>query len=260
MPLPGRSGHSFRRRPLLRVSPLGAGDFRAIPTEIFHHLLEFLPFSDVGSLALTSEWMRIAVVGWVNSRVVLRRVLVDGTIRDNSRTSRSQWRSSSNGIDTVMVELVQSFAPFRSFAVLLKRLTCLLNTHERVRLAFAAFDKLLQENERRPNVSDDWLTTVQTARFAIMMHAFSRGWDESEYPVLLKTVDAKFHLNQRLVKFFECSKRQDVCVSAEMHLRLTLRCLTWDFAGSDYGHRAVRGELNFTLGRDFMFLCCRLGC
>ena len=68
---------------------------------------------------------------------------------------------------------------------------------------------------------------------------FTRGWDESEYPALADALDRRFGLGKRLETFFACSDKHDVCVASEMHLRLTLRCLTWDFAGADYGHRAV---------------------
>ena len=73
-----------------------------------------------------------------------------------------------------------------------------------------------------------------------MLHTFTRGWDDSEYPTLFAAVDRKFELSPKLRRFFECGQRQDVCVGAEMQLRLSLRCLTWDFATNDYGHRAVR--------------------
>ena len=54
-------------------------------------------------------------------------------------------------------------------------------------------------------------------------------------------IDRKFAVGNVLRHFFAARHRDNVCVATEMKMRLVLRCLVWDFAGGDYGHRSVRG-------------------
>ena len=35
------------------------------------------------------------------------------------------------------------------------------------------------------------------------------------------------------------AKKEEACLATEMELRMYTRCLAWDLAGNDYGHRAV---------------------
>ncbi len=79
----------------------------------------------------------------------------------------------------------------------------------------------------------------------MMFHKFIRGWDESEYPALCSALELRLGLKNRLLGFFSYSSRNDVCLDTEMRLRLIFRTLTWDFAGSDYAHRAVRTHVSF---------------
>lgn len=76
-------------------------------------------------------------------------------------------------------------------------------------------------------------------RFSAMVNMYTRGWDESEYPVILDGLDEKFDLSGRIQTFLTTHEPDDLCVGSEMYLRLLLRSLVWDFAGSDYNQRAV---------------------
>ena len=61
----------FRRRPLANLSPCGYFDL--LPKEIIHELFSFLPLSVIGDLSLTSEAMRLMVVGWwkISTNIIL---------------------------------------------------------------------------------------------------------------------------------------------------------------------------------------------
>ncbi len=274
------------------------GPFRLLPTEIVQHLFSFLPMPDLGNLALSSLWMRQAVQDWTSTRNCLNRI----SHMSNSNDAKSQQQAMEasaanhpqhypNSRELAFRLLRSSSLGHRGYAILVKRLTCLQSTHDRVRVALAAFDRALSyqnegdpwncrrratsfhkikgnsnaatvENEKKN--SQDWLSTLYVVRFSLMTHVFSRGWDESEYPVLAAAIDHKFGLEQRLRTFLTSSRRRDVCISSEMHLRLTLRALTWDFAGSDYGHRAVLASTSNILispiNNYVCSVCRRTGC
>ena len=51
------------------------------------------------------------------------------------------------------------------------------------------------------------------------------------------------------------NKREDACLASEMELRMYTRCLAWDLAGNDYGHRAVsKDKLNWLYYFCWLFL------
>jgi len=77
-------------------------------------------------------------------------------------------------------------------------------------------------------------------QFFTMLHTFIRGWDESEFPLLLDEVTKRFHVKRKINSLFECSDNgHDLALATEMELRLLMRSLAWDVAGNDYGHRAA---------------------
>ncbi len=265
-----------------RTSPPGApgsipsgsasgGPFRALPTEILHGLFSYLPLPDIGNLALSSDFMRRTVEEWSATAACVRRVAGDRDGEEQEQEDKDKASpNAGGGREGGFRRAKAATRRHRGFAVLVKRLTCLQSTQERVRVAFAAFDRILSDklpaqaagasggstmmdcSDASSAKSADWRATLYTIRFSVMLHVFTRGWDESEYPTLVAAVDKKFGLEPRLRRFLLCTHRHDVCVSSEMHIRLTLRCLTWDFAGSDYGHRAV-GQAIPVCERDFSF-------
>ena len=108
------------------------------------------------------------------------------------------------------------------FAVLIKRMTCLHNTRGRlrynvflhklcnifvfkqrqyiitpVRYAFQMFTKSVQfktnstrghkrQQSEKEQENREWEMTESTIRFMGMVHTFVRGWDETEFPLILR--------------------------------------------------------------------------
>ena len=227
-------------QPLIAIATLCDPNlFQCLPAEIFQEILTFLPLRDIGQLALASKSLRNLVARWIGCRVALRRVSVDLDLK-----ILNQPTTGMNFKDAVIAGLRSTRQQSNEFAILCKRLTCLYGTHDRITFAFQSFNQLLELvlAPRRPQFSRDWAETIFSVHFLRMLHVFTRGWDESEFPRLLTAVDRQFGLGEKLQTFLACERKEDACVSNEMRLRLILRILTWDFAGTDYGHRAVRAQ------------------
>ena len=99
---------------------------------------------------------------------------------------------------------------------------------------------------RATGKTGEWQVVEDTIQFMTMLHSFIRGWDESEFPPLLKELDRRFGIKAKAARLFAVAETGDIdmggsgkILASEMELRLFARCLTWDLAGNDYGHRAV---------------------
>jgi hypothetical protein len=207
------------------------GNFSHLPAEIVFFILSHLGLEDVGNFSVASSATRSIVAGYITTRSCLSRV--SPLFLAFSEVPSVPFSPSTPLFDAFKSHLDGA----RLFAVLCKRFTFLQSTGDRVRGAFKLFEMALATYQPRKG---DWFETLYTVQFFAMLHVFTLGWDESEYPALLYRIDKKFGISGKLEGFFYSDRREDVCVGSEMHLRLVLRCLTWDFAGSDYGHRAVR--------------------
>lgn len=127
-----------------------------------------------------------------------------------------------------------------SFSVLIKRLTCLQSTNERLKTAFRAFGLILKTNVSTTIMPPiNWTYCQEIIQFVSMIHKFTRGWDTSEFPTVLSALTRRFNLQNHLDSFLNSNNRNEVCVGSEMRLRLIFRCLVWDCAGVDYNHRGV---------------------
>lgn len=236
----------FFHRRHLSVHSLSCGLFDRLPKEVIFEIFARLPLQEVGTLALTSEGLRLLVAEFIPTR----RCLAKATLTFHpafSLTGRSgavkvsdRSESGANGGEGILQILKENAPKVNPFAVLCKRMTCLLNTRDRIRYAFKIFDQCLKCHQGKVTtvVSEDWKNTSYTIQFVIMLQAFMRGWDDTEFPHLLQAFDRMFSLNKKIAKFFGSNRREDACLASEMETRLLLRCLTWDFAGNDYNYRA----------------------
>ncbi len=135
-----------------RSSPTSGGPFRVLPVEILHCLFEYLSLPDLGNLALSSAWLRQVVESWSRAQVCPRRVARDAG-REGILMHRGKMVPSSSAAlrDSAFGLVRSSSSTHRGFAVLVKRLTCLLSTQERIRMAFVAFDRVLNFEQDHKN-------------------------------------------------------------------------------------------------------------
>jgi len=250
---------NFRKRPLLSYASCGL--FDQLPKEIQHYIFEFLPLADVGTFSLVSEGCRLIVEDWIPTKKCLSRALIP--------IPHEEVTINSNEPSIGSFSLLKGPNKLHQFAVLVKRMTCLLNTKERIKYAFNVFDRCMSgmltppheepvleiemtqrtKRMRLSSVSDekddektsrDWKYTIHVMQFFTMLHTFIRGWDDSEFPLLLEEITKRFQVKQKVNSLLKCSLNgQDLALATEMELRLLMRCLAWDIAGNDYGHRAA---------------------
>lgn len=250
---------NFRKRPLVSIS--SCGPFDRLPKEIQFYTFNLLPLADVGNFSLASEGCRLLVADWIPTKQCLSRALLP--------ISNEDVPANENEPLTGVLDLLKGPSKLNPFAVLVKRMTCLLNTRERIRYAFDIFDQAmngkltpphqeadvelemtqrtkrmrlssLSSDKVEENGSKDWRYTVHVIQFFTMLHTFIRGWDETEFPLLLDEIDKRFNVKTKIRSLFECCKNgQELALATEMELRLLTRCLAWDVAGNDYGHRAA---------------------
>lgn len=250
---------NFRKRPLLSNSSCGL--FDRLPKELQFHIFSILPLPDVGNFSLASEGCRVLVSEWVPTRCCLSRAILP--------YSNADVPVNENGPLTGFLDLLKGPTKMNAFAVLVKRMTCLLNTRERIKYAFDIFEQCMNgklipphqepdseaEMTRRTKrmrlssvssekneegVSKDWKYTANVIQFFTILHTFIRGWDESEFPLLLDEVTKKFDVKTKITSLLQCCHNgQELGLATEMELRLLTRCISWDVAGNDYGHRAA---------------------
>jgi len=250
---------TFRKRPLMSDSSCGL--FDKLPKEIQHYIFDFLPLTDVGTFSLASEGCRLIVADWIPTKKCLSRALIP--------VPNEVVNINANEPSIGNFSLLHGPNKLSHFAVLVKRMTCLLNTRERIKYAFNVFDRCMSgkltppheqpdpeiemtqrtkrmrlssisSEKNEDNTSKDWKYTIHVMQFFTMLHTFIRGWDESEFPLLLEEITKRFQVKQKVNSLFECCVNgQDLALATEMELRLLMRCLAWDIAGNDYGHRAA---------------------
>lgn len=220
-----------------------AGFLGQLPAEILCQTFSFLPLADIGNVALASNALRMFVADWINSKGCLKRI--------TELPEPDEGLLSVMKVSDALKHLSDPSQPAYRFSILCKRLTCLLATGDRIQFAFKMFHRVLSyQLENAPDQdqrSKDWSTTLFITQYCGMIHAFTRGWDESEFASLIKVLDARFDIGEKLKSFLAQNNRDDVCVASEMRIRLLLRSLTWDFAGKDYGHKAVSPISYFTV-------------
>ena len=81
----------------------------------------------------------------------------------------------------------------KAFAVFCKRISMMLVTPNRLKLAIGMFDRGIGDFN-----STDWRTTLHAVQFSYMIHVFTLGWDECEYPNLMSRIDRKFDLMRKM--------------------------------------------------------------
>ena len=86
----------------------------------------------------------------------------------------------------------------KTFAVLCKRISMLLATPQRLKLAIGMFDRGIGDFK-----STDWRTTLYAVQFCYMIHKFTLGWDECEYPGLMSRIDRKFDIMRKMNRWVE---------------------------------------------------------
>ena len=210
--------------------------FSSLPPELLLEILSYLPLGDIGNLSRANRAFWVQIRGWVSSKSCLYRVPVAFRAFKADDEDLSASPSASDWISWSFRDVLR---PSRSFATLLKRLTFGFPSGERIRLAFDLFDMAIGRDSTFAERSEDWFVTLHRFQFSAMLQTFTRGWDVSEYDGVLTALDARFGISAKLERFFSSVRREDVKVALEMDVRLLLRSLVWDFAGNDYGHRAV---------------------
>ena len=99
---------------------------------------------------------------------------------------------------------LQNFPKMNSFSILLKRSSCLFSTHERLKFAFNNFWDSLSKHENMihseidRNIPSEWIHAIHTLHFMRMMHTFTRGWEESEFFIVLAQLDKNFEMTTKI--------------------------------------------------------------
>ncbi len=217
------------------------GLFGRLPFEMVTLIFGYVGLDDVGNFSLASSATKRLVEEYMTSRACLARVPnLIGQIDRGLSLSASRVQQAIAG-DSTPDAFSAPLAKMRQFSVLCKRVTSLQPTELRIQFCFRMLDAVTRKRgesdaERR---ADDWETTLYVIQFFYMLHIFTKGWEESEYPAVLRHVVQHFQLRSPLDAFLTCADRDSLCVSVEMRLRLVLRCLTWDVNGNDYSRKAV---------------------
>ena len=91
------------------------------------------------------------------------------------------------------------------FGILVKRLTCLSHTQDRINFAFTAFDyclrrhcHLLEEHIRLKKldaISGEWVQGMHFFQFTRMMHTFTKGWDSVEFDAILQQMEISYKIS-----------------------------------------------------------------
>ena len=81
----------------------------------------------------------------------------------------------------------------KDFTVFCKRISMMLGTPQRLKLALGMFDRVIGDCK-----NTDWETTLYTVQFLYMVHVFTLGWDECEYSDLMSRIDRKFGLMRKV--------------------------------------------------------------
>ena len=120
----------------------------------------------------------------------------------------------------------------KSFAIMCKKMTCLIpSKKERIDFAFDIFDKVLLKGDtvtdrQKTSYEEEWWFTYYHLYFFTMVHGFIKGWDKSEFPIILDALDDKFDLRNRMETFLaEESTETSSAIQCEKELRLILRAL-----------------------------------
>ena len=109
----------------------------------------------------------------------------------------------------ILLEYLKEGPKLNELAILCKRVTCLVNTPERVRFSVEIFNSCfsrhkeilqgqLMKNEK--DLSNDWIKAMHSIQFMRMLHTLTRGWDESEFFKVLKILDKEYQVTNRLFK------------------------------------------------------------
>jgi len=242
----------------LRRARSGLGPYLTVlPQEILEMLFDYLPLSDVGNLALASKDLEDVVAQWVPSKKCIARSQPPSVLTVAVADQTLPPKPANQVIENLVHQLRGGNTKINPFSVLCKRMTSLSNSRERLRYAFNLFHKSVIFN--RPDGKGvkvgvefypDWRLTEESIRFMDMVQTFIRGWDESEFPLVLKELDRKFELTKKYHKVTGSTNLQEACLASEMDLRMYTRCLAWDLAGNDYGHRSawILAIMDFFLG------------
>ncbi len=166
VPCPRGSSRALALSSGLPVSPTSGGPFRALPLELVHHVLAFLPLMDVGSLALTSEWLRRTVHEWSATRACTNRVT--GQQEEEEPEAKKDDGGQLQPPDlmgSTLTQMRNSASLHLAYAVLVKRMTFLLPSKERIEVAMEAFGRVLpRKNKASSSPCMDWVATERSAR------------------------------------------------------------------------------------------------
>ncbi|XP_078234100.1 F-box only protein 47 isoform X1 [Pogona vitticeps] len=158
-----RRSRKFNKTPdtdSLSLSTLG--NFRTLPLEIFHMILEYLPVKDISMLSMVSKTISYRLINYISSPSGNRRLL----LRDFHNPGLLGCRKGFSILEH-----------YRSLALLLKRCTLLLPTKERLKYIHNILSEI---SCFKLNGCLDPLHCSGLQCYGVFLQMLTAGWDELE--------------------------------------------------------------------------------
>ncbi|XP_022106325.1 F-box only protein 47-like [Acanthaster planci] len=141
----------------IQSDPLGY--FALLPTELMYHILNTLRIEDLGFLSITSKAFRDVTSNYINSKSGLKRL-----------QPKQMVTSKKTGCKRAIYNYQVNH--FKNTGLLLKRITCLFPTRERLKIV-EFFVSQLQNIHRI-------FTCQALSCYGNLLSTFTRGWEERE--------------------------------------------------------------------------------
>ncbi|XP_054169284.1 F-box only protein 47-like [Oppia nitens] len=163
-----------------------SGDFHCLPNEAIAVILSNLNFDDLSLMAITNKWFR---------DFILNHFIV----------SNSGFQTLIGSLNTEVISLntdpqhnCQPLESFKKLGLLLKRVTCLLPTTDRMELLIKVMDKLNGIPNLSINAADNYKMKYVFKCLGQTLHKMIAGWDDSEVKFVYKILQAVTHMDQRI--------------------------------------------------------------
>ncbi|KAJ7313734.1 hypothetical protein JRQ81_005383 [Phrynocephalus forsythii] len=138
------------------------GNFRMLPLELFHMVLEYLPVKDISMLSMVSKTISNRLINYISSRTGNRRLL----LRDFHTPGLLGYRNGFSILEH-----------YRSLGLLLKRCTLLLPTKERLKYIHNVLSEI---SCFKLNGCLDPLHCSGLQCYGVFLQMLTAGWDELE--------------------------------------------------------------------------------
>lgn len=143
---------------------------------------------------MTCDALKLKIIGWTRTQICLNR---------GTETIRKFYDPNYPTKNLALKEIFKDFPQLNDYAMLCKKLTCLSPTRDRIKFAFSQFDACLKHLEKKQGQLTscvDWTRTMNILQFMKMAHTFMKGWDESEFTIVLQKMDGSFQISAKLSK------------------------------------------------------------